>query len=298
MKHGFLLFLALVMSGSCLIFNPGNRLYAENGNELPQYWETPVLIPRGMVMVVHGLNVKPSKMGVPSAEGTLVKLLLDSGYHVYRVTLQGHGGPLGDMQNVTRADWIYDAYFQYCQAKTIAENEELPLYLLGFSLGALVYEVLMNEETETPAQFEKAILFSPAVAIKSAAKIVLWLQPFTNDRSIIKSAGPEEYRAQPGASMAAYKTVFDMEESLCSASFRNCNINTIIFIDPNDEMISARILRERIQQYGLTNWRIYETTNAGAVIRPRYHHLLIDNKCVSASTWRSISGTIVNFLDE
>jgi hypothetical protein len=201
------------------------------------------------------------------------------------------------MQNVIRSDWIDDAYFQYCQAKTIAENERLPLYLLGFSLGALVYEVLMNEETETPVQFEKAILFSPAVAIRAAAKTILWLQPFTNNRSIIRSAGPEEYRAQTGASMAAYKIVFDMEESLCAASFRNCNINTIIFIDKNDEMVSTRILRERINQYGLANWRIYEVANAGAVIRPRYHHLLIDNRCVSASTWQYISRTIVNFLD-
>jgi esterase/lipase len=299
MKQKFLIFLALLISNSCLIFNPANRLYAENENksELPQYWETTILNPRGIVIVAHGLNVKPSKMGAPSAGGTLVKLLLDSGYHVYRVTLKGHGGPLEDMQDVTRSDWIHEAYSQYCQAKALADNERLPLYLLGFSLGALVYEVLMNEETEIPVRFEKAILFSPAVAIKSSAKTVLWLQPFTNDRSIIKSVSPEEYRAQTGASMAAYKIVFDMEESLCSASFKNCNINTIIFIDKNDEMVSARILRERIDQYGLTNWSIYEVTNAGAAVRPRYHHLLIDSRCVSASTWRYISGTIVNFLD-
>jgi hypothetical protein len=75
------------------------------------------------------------------------------------------------------------------------------------------------------------------------------------------------------------------------------NINTIIFIDKNDEMVSARILRERIDQYELTNWRIYEVTNAGAAIRPRYHHLLIDSRCVSASTWQYISGTITDFLD-
>jgi esterase/lipase len=299
MKHRFLIFLTLFISNSCLAFNPVNRLYAENENktELPQYWETTISNPRGIVMVAHGLNVKPSKMGAPSVEGTLVKLLLDSGYHVYRVTLKGHGGPLEDMQEVTRSDWIYDAYSQYCQAKILAENERLPLYLLGFSLGALVYEVLMNEEMDIPVQFEKAILFSPAVAIKSTAKTVLWLQPFAKDQSIIKSASPEEYRAQTGASMTAYKTVFDMEESLRSSCFRNCNISTIIFIDKNDEMVSARILRERIHQYELTNWRIYEVTNAGAAIRPRYHHLLIDSRCVSASTWQYISGTIANFLD-
>jgi esterase/lipase len=261
------------------------------------HWETSVSSPKGVVIVAHGLNVKPSKMGTPSAEGTLVKLFLDLGYNVYRVTLKGHNGSLEDMQTVTRSDWIYDAYFQYCQAKNIADNEGLPLYLLGFSLGALVYEVLMNEETAMPVRFEKAILFSPAVAIRPVAKTVLWLQPFTNDRSIIRSASPEEYRAQTGASIAAYRIVFNMEESLCSASFRNSNINTIIFIDKNDEMVSTTILRDRINLHELTNWRIYEVTNAGAVIRPQYHHLLIDNKCVSASTWQYISETILSFLD-
>ncbi|MDR0710120.1 MAG: lysophospholipase [Spirochaetaceae bacterium] len=297
MKHKYWIFLTLFILISCLTFNPINNFYAVNENELPQYWGTAIPNPRGVVIVVHGLNLKPSKMGTPSAEGTVVKLLLDYGYHVYRVTLKGHSGPIEDMQNVIQQDWIYDAYFQYCQAKIIADNEQLPLYLLGFSLGALVYEVLMNKETPIPVQFEKVALFSPAIAIKPVSKIVLGLQPFTNGRSIIRSVSPEEYRAQRGVSMSAYKIVFNMEESLTSSSFRNCNTNTIIFIDKNDEMVSIGILRRRIHQYGLTNWIIHEVTNTGAAIRPQYHHLLIDNRCVSASTWQYISETILSFLN-
>jgi esterase/lipase len=211
--------------------------------------------------------------------------------------LKGHNGPIEDMQSVTRSDWINNAYFQYCQAKTIADNDSLPLYLLGFSLGALVYEVLMNEETAIPVRFEKVILFSPAIAIRPRAKTVLWLQPFTNDRSLIRSVSPEEYRAQTGTSIAAYRILFEMEESLRSAVFKNCNVDTIVFIDKKDEIISIGILRKRMNQYNLTNWRIHEVTNNGAVIRPLYHHLLIDNKCVSTVTWQYISGTISDFLD-
>jgi alpha-beta hydrolase superfamily lysophospholipase len=204
MKYKYFLFLSFLIFGSCSN-NSVNRLYAEN--ELPQYWGTTIPNPKGLVVVAHGLNVKPSKMGTPSAEGTLVKLLLDSGYNVYRVTLKGHYGPIEEMQSVTRADWIENAYVQYCQAKIIADNDSLPLYLLGFSLGALVYEVFMNEETVIPVRFEKIILFSPAVAIRPSAKTVLWLKPFTNDGSIIRSASPEEYRAQTGTSIAAYRIV-------------------------------------------------------------------------------------------
>ena len=285
----------------CCIFRPAGNVDAEDTTpallETSLFWKTSAGTPRGVVVVVHGLNVKPSKMGTPSAEGTLVKLLLDSGYHVYRVTLKGHGGALEDMQNVTQSDWIHDAYFQYCQAQASAADERLPLYLLGFSLGALVYEFLMNEETAIPVQFEKTILFSPALAIRPAAKTVLWLQPFTNDGSIIKSVSPATYRAQTGASIAAYKILFNMEASLCSASFKNCNVDTLIFIDKKDEMITTKILRERIDTYKLTNWKIHEVTNTGAVIRPNYHHLLIDSSCVSDVTWHNITEAMLNFLN-
>jgi esterase/lipase len=299
MKHKSMIFPTLFILNSCFTFNSVGNLSAESEieSEMPQYWETVKANPRGVVMVVHGLNVRPSKMGTPSSEGTLVKLLFDNGYHVYRVTLKGHNGPVENMQEVTQADWLHDAYSQYCEAKAIAEKERLPLYLLGFSLGALVYEVLMSETMASPVQFEKTILFSLAVAIKPAAKTILWMQPFTNDGSIIRSVSPKEYRAQPGASMAAYKAIFNMEELLCAVSFRNCNVNTIVFIDKNDEMISAALLHKRINKYNLTNWSVYELTNVGAVIKPRYHHLLIDDKCVSEATWQSISKTILKFLD-
>jgi len=274
-------------------------------NEIPIYWESAVPNPRGIFIVAPGLNVKPSKMGTPLAEGTLVKLLLDLGYHVYRVTLPGYAGEPKDAQKLSHADWISDAYSQYCQARAIAENRQLPLYLLGFSLGALVYLALMAEETEMtvgpsaagPVKFEKIILFSPAIAIKPVIKLMLHALSFVSEKIIIRSASPKEYRAQNGISLAVYKAVFEMEELLCSFSFKNCNINTILFIDRNDEMLSINTLNERIIQYGLNNWKIYEISNANAAIKPQYHHLLIDSKCVSSETWRFISGAIMDFLN-
>ncbi|GMO42837.1 MAG: hypothetical protein Ta2F_18620 [Termitinemataceae bacterium] len=272
-------------------------IQAQVSDELPYYWKTNNNNPKGLVVVVHGLNVKPSKMGAPETEGTLIKFLLDAGYNVYRVTLTGHSGPIENMQNVTEADWLSDAYIQYCEARIAAERDNVPLYLLGFSLGALVFEYLMNENTATPVQFKKVILFSPAVAIKTRAKAVLMLQPFTSDSSIINSVSPEEYRAQRGASIGAYKIVFNMEEKLCNRSFLKNNVDTIIFIDKNDEMISIGTLRSRISQYKLTGWNVLEISNNSARINPQYHHLLIDNKCVSPSTWQYITHSIIDFLE-
>jgi esterase/lipase len=289
----------ILIFSSCLALSPAAAGGDENDHfdELPHYWEINHKKPKGIVVVVHGLNVKPSKMGSPETEGTLVKFLLDSGYAVYRVTLTGHAGSIEGMQNVTESDWFSDAYIQYCEAKIAAERDNVPLYLLGFSLGALVFENLMNENTATPVQFEKIVLFSPAIAIKTRAKAILLLQPFTNDSSIINSVSLEEYRAQRGASMGAYKIVFNMEEKLCDAAFIKNNADTIIFIDKNDELVDMGTLKNRIAKYKLTNWKVLEISNKGALIKPQYHHLLIDNRCVSAPTWQYITNSIIDFLE-
>jgi esterase/lipase len=292
-------FMFILIFGSFLMLSPviASGKEEKSFDELPHYWKTSAKNQKGVIVVAHGLNVKPSKMGSPETAGTLVKFLLDSGYNVYRVTLTGHAGSIETMQKVTESDWFSDAYSQYCEARIAAERANLPLYLLGFSLGALVFENLMNENTAIPLQFEKAILFSPAIAIKTTAKTILMLHPVTNDSSIINSVSPEEYRAQRGASMGAYKIVFNMEEKLCDAAFVKNNIDTIIFIDKSDEMINIGTLRNRIKQYKLTRWNVLEISNSGAVIKPQYHHLLIDNRCVSASTWQYITNSIIDFLE-
>ena len=234
-------------------------------------------------------------MGSPLAEGTLVKLLLDNGYHVYRVTLKGHCGPIEDMQNVTLDEWKNQAYLHYCAAKSLADDEGLPLYFLGFSLGALIYEYLITAKTAEPVQFEKAILFSPAIALRPYTKLILWVPPYGN-KSIVKSASPKEYHSHIGTSMAAYKALFSLQKSFHYSTIGNCNVDTIIFIDKKDELISFRLLRKIIKKNHLTNWEIHEVSNKGTVVKPIFHHLLIDSKCVSPQTWQYISQTIISFL--
>jgi alpha-beta hydrolase superfamily lysophospholipase len=191
----------------------------------------------GIVIVAHGLNTAPSKMGSPETEGAIVKALLDGGYHVVRAAFTGHRGVIEEMRSVTAAAWLDDARACILTARAEAERVEAaaqsrcPLYLAGFSLGALVFEVLMNE---IPAVFDKVVLFSPAFAIKNITHGVLLLgvMPGTHrgDGRIVKSAGPAEYRANAGASIAAYKALFALEKQLKALYFAKNNIPTLIFI--------------------------------------------------------------------
>ncbi|WP_162510755.1 alpha/beta fold hydrolase [Treponema endosymbiont of Eucomonympha sp.] len=235
-------------------------------------------------------------MGAPGAEGTLVALLLDSGYHVVRVTLAGHSGSLERMKTVSASRWLSDAYVQYSKAYCEARKAAVPVYLVGFSLGALVFEALMNTETETPVQFEKAVLFSPALALKNTARAAFALTPLLKPTAVIPSKSPAPYRAQKGASLAAYQALFALEDQLCAARFAHSNIETLLFIDPDDELISMSALQKRIAEYELSRWNTVAVTNSGARSAPRYHHLIIDADCAGEETWRQMTARIADFF--
>jgi esterase/lipase len=275
-----------------------DTLFNGDNAETPRFFKTTHETVKGIAVVVHGLNVKPSKMGTAESNGTLVKLLLDSGYHVVRVTLSGHGASLAEMKTVSASQWLSDAYIQYSKAYVEAQDAALPLYLVGFSLGALVFESLMNEATKTPVRFEKAVLFSPAIAIKDLARATLALNPLLKQSAIINSRSPAGYRAQKGASLAAYNALFELEEKLCDDKFANSNIETVLFIDPDDEFISLRKLRKRIKEAALSQWELVAITNDGAKINPPYHHLIIDRNCTGETTWRSIQSKILALLNK
>ena len=254
----------------------------------------------GVVIAAHGLNVKPSKMGDAESEGTIVKALLDGGYTVVRPVLTGHSGPVETMKSVTEEIWLADGYACYLTARAEAERAETlgtgrrtPLYLAGFSLGALLFEVLMNEETEIPVRFDGAVLFSPALAIKAAAHSVLLL----GSGGIVKSVSPAGYRARDGASIAAYKALFALEKRLERQSFVKNNVPTLVFISPRDELIAQGKLKRLIKKFALLNWTVKAVSNEGARIRPVYNHLTIDEECLGKESWELVRRAMLDFLD-
>lgn len=288
-KYGLLMLLLAVLGGRVL------------AGEMDIFRTVKIPV-KGIVAAVHGLNVAPSKMGDAKSEGTIVKALLDDGYTVVRVTLTGHTGTVDTMKSVTAAAWLNDAYTCYLAARAEAERVEkltsirCPVYLAGFSLGALVFEVLMNEKTETPVCFDKAALFAPAIAVKDFAHGVTLLAAAEGGRTIVKSMSPAEYRAQGGASISAYKALFSLEKRLKTQFFANNNIPTLVFISPNDEFISRNGLKKLIKKFSLTNWTLKNVSNAGAIIRPVYKHLIIDDKCLGKEMWEDVRRAMLDFL--
>ncbi|MDR2543123.1 MAG: lysophospholipase [Treponema sp.] len=267
----------------------------DNNIHFGNFFETQLLPAKGVVLTVHGLNLLPSKMGDDITDGTIAKLFLDEGYHVYHVTLPGHVGPVSEMRNVKAQDWLDSALEQYREAAEIARENNIPVYLAAFSLGALVYlNLMLNEED---VAFAGAVLFAPAIAVKGTIRFAFRAGSiFLLNRSIIPGKSHREYRAHSGASVSANKALFELEDALYKSGFTNCNIPALIFISPRDELISISKIKKHIEKFNLTNWNIVPVSISGAENRPRFHHLIIDNKSVSPETWEKIHEEMFEFL--
>ncbi|MDR2597320.1 MAG: lysophospholipase [Treponema sp.] len=288
-----ILIILLIIVISCKsINNIKNPIITNN----EKYFETSVFPVKGIIIVAHGLNTNPLKMGDEHTNGTLVKLFLDEGYNVYRVILSGHEGAIEEMQSINAQDWIDSALIQYREVAEIAYKNNIPIYLTAFSLGGLVFENLIHYKEDV--NFTGTILFAPAIAIKGTARAGIFISDiFLADNAIIKSKAPVEYRAQKGVSISAYNALFELEDNLYKNEFENCNIPTLVFIDPNDELINVSKLQKSITNFNLSNWNVATISNTGTEIKPKYHHLIIDCKCVSSETWNVICERIKYFLE-
>jgi esterase/lipase len=264
-------------------------------------YETQAQDIKGIFVVVSGLNVKASAMGSAAEKGTLVNFFTEAGYDAVVVSLSGQSENIEAMKNAGADIWLNEAYNAYCKAKILSQTrsgktgEELPVYLAAFSLGALVFEVLINSKTEVPVVFEKSVFFAPAVAMRRITHAVFILDIFVKDDFVIKSKSPPYYRANYGTSMAAYKALFELEKKLLKTKFALSNSNTLIFIDPKDELISSAELKKQIKKFGLTNWELVKI-DAKTKSAYKFHHLIIDEQRVGQKTWEQITLHIKNFL--
>ena len=116
-------------------------------------------------------------------------------------------------------------------------------------------------------------------------------------RGIVKSVSPAAYRAQEGASIAAYKALFALEKRLEKQSFAKNNVPTLVFVSPHDELISQGKLKRLIKKFALLNWTLKAVSNEGSMVRPVYNHLTIDEGCLGKENWERVRLAMLEFLD-
>lgn len=248
------------------------------------YWKDPYLPPlKAVAVVAHGLNLKPSKMH------SIGEVLRQQGVGVVEVALTGHhmaeGEDLEAFQHVSADRWMKEMDVAMKEAITrrkTNDGKEVPIYFVGYSLGALLGEVWMNERKKN--EINRAYLIAPSLRVRLYAS---WIKIFSllGESFMVPSANLEEYRVQSGTSMAAYHAQFEIRARLERLGYKNSNIPTQVLLAKEDEIIDNVGVRKMAFEQSLTQWSFLELSNEGSRLLGKKRHLMVDEKTFGPEAW-------------
>ena len=235
--------------------------------------------PAGIVLMVHGLNTKPEKMG------ELLKLFNQKNYGVYLVRLSGHRGDIKEFQTVSRELWV---------AKSKSRKLDKPLIYVGFSMGGMLTLDLMSSLSIPNPAYDKVIQFAPSITLNWYTHLIRSFF-FMYDSFLIPNIR-NPYTANKHVPIGAYRALFYSLDSIYKNKFRYTNIPTLIFINHKDELVNLRRIRYVIEDYKLTNWQLIPVSTEKASLREQYNHIIIEEAALGPKEWARIKGKISKFL--
>lgn len=251
--------------------------------------------PRGVALVIHGLNLKPVRMRPLADE------LRRWGIAVVLCALRGHGenytplagcapdiARLATFRQVSYTGWRAEVMAAYAAAHLLAQPTGAPIFLVAFSLGALLgCDLLVTAPT---VHFDRMVLLAPALALRPHSHLPALLGCWP--ALTIRSLAPRAYRCNPATPIAAYSALRTALLSLQRHADANLNVPTLVLIDPHDELVSLRGLRRLVQRRQLAQWRFYPVQKAQNRADLRFHHLILDADCVGPPIWQTMLAQI------
>lgn len=259
--------------------------------------------PRGVALVLAGLNVAPGRMQA------IADQLAGAGYETLVCALFGHGanfpaGPhaqadaqadaevrLAAMRRASYRLWRDEVRAAQRIARLRAEQlGGVPVALAAFSLGALIgCNALLAEPPGAQPLFDRLLLFAPALSIRCAGHL---LRPLVRwPALVIPSATPLAYRANRGTAMAAYAALYAALADFSTQADARLNLPTLLFCDPQDELVSYAGLERLLARRKLARWTLHPV-HKGPDAGTRYHHLLIDEWSVGRVTWAGMAAAM------
>jgi alpha-beta hydrolase superfamily lysophospholipase len=254
----------------------------------------------GVALVIHGLNLKPDKMQ------NIISGLTDSGIEVLRVTLRGHGENFthldGIKEDKARLEafkavsfplWINEAYLAYNEVQKRAEQKQVPLFFVGFSLGGLIGLDLLSSQDEV--RYDRMVLFAPAIKLRAIHYMARILSPFSG--LVVPSLAPDSYLSnKEGTPIAAYNALFEGLQQFEQHRNSKINVPALIFIDENDEFIPFQALNELIQEQKLDQWELYIVEKEAAASQDSFHHHIIDEYSTGKVVWKEMMKATITHL--
>lgn len=253
----------------------------------------------GVALVIHGLNLRPSKME------SIISLLTDSRIDVLNVSLRGHGQNFTQKENedirrtrmeafktVSYRIWIDETYRAFSAAKKRSDENNVPLFFIGFSLGGLMGADLFVSYPDVG--FDKMVLFAPALKLHGITYLGKLLSPFP--RLVIPTLSSPSYLTNSGTPMAAYNALFEGIRHFNHNVCPKLNVPTIVFIDKRDELVSYQGLRQMVEKENLDQWKIHLIQKGNIHAKETIHHLIIDEPSVGKDVWKEMQTIIMRHL--
>jgi len=239
---------------------------------------------RGVVVLLHGLNQNPL------CWQDMIAFLNDRYLHVMCVRLSGHRGlPFEDMQEVTARKWL--AEFQQAYDRAIACSGTLPVYCLGYSMGALI--AMIAQMRAGKPLFARQVLLAPALVPKLYTRLavpIVKVVPLLPSKTVLKYTANKR-----GTSVAAYEAMFSLEYRLRTGHKPPfLDIPTKIIMHRRDELISYGGTARFIERNSFMAWQLMTLPGgANGVGGARsYRHLVIDRESLGPENWDFVASEI------
>jgi esterase/lipase len=236
--------------------------------------------------VAHGLNVKPSAMR------SLTDWFNSQGCDSILVKFSGHYEDPFNNSDMSAEAWRQDMVNGYEAATSLARQHNMPLFFLGYSLGALLGMDLVLS-TGNDNAIVKQVLLAPAIAIRNTASILKLL--FWWNSLSLPSFTPAKYRANKKLSIIAYKSMFSIEAGI-SHSNRQTSIPTLAVIDNMDELISTKKLDTFLDRFIGGHYELLSLDTEMKNREGGYHHLIINKETMGEVNWRLFTEKMKSFL--
>jgi esterase/lipase len=186
-----------------------------------------------------------------------------------------------------------EAYLAYTQVRKRSAQKKVPLFFVGFSLGGLIGLDLFASQSEV--QYERMVLFAPAVKLHRTHYLARMLSPFS--RLVIPSLAPDSYLSnKTGTPMAAYNALFEGLKQFEKHVNQRINVPTLIFIDEEDEFIPVRAFKDLKAEKKLDQWKLYIVKKEAPANQDTFHHHIIDEYSTGKAVWQEMMETTITYL--
>jgi esterase/lipase len=212
--------------------------------------------------------------------------------YIQKSNVDGNTARMETFKTVSYEYWIKETHRAYGLAGNRSHEKQVPLFLIGFSLGGLMGATLFASYPDV--YFNRMVLLAPALHVYTINYLAKLLSPFP--RLVIPSFFIKSYCSNRGTPVAAYNALFKAIEHFKKNMGQKLNVPTLIFLDTKDEFVSYRKLKQIIKNEGLHQWKLHPVKKNTTGVNGKMHHLIIDESSIGKDAWNKMRGLIIHHL--